>query len=147
MKPALPLLTALLLTSLTALHAAPPGLSKIASRADFDAVIAATTDPALKQVLTERAADILAAAERHPHVEAVIRTIETAPGAFTKINTTSEALKAAAGGDIALFDTLTMVNTGILNPHAAPFCHGWQNADRCRSHRARQRDPARIAFA
>ena len=114
----LTLLTALLLTSLTALHAAAPDLSKITSRADLDAVIAATADATLNQALTEHAADILAAAERHPHVEAVIHTIESAPGTFTKINTTPEAFKKAAGGDITLFDTLTSVNSGILNGHA-----------------------------
>ena len=41
------LLAALLLTPLTALHAATPDLSKITSRADLDAVIAATPDSAL----------------------------------------------------------------------------------------------------
>ena len=86
-------LTALLLTSLTALHAAAPDLSKVTSRADLDAVLAATADATLKQSLTEHAAAILAAAEQHPHVEAVIRTIESAPGTFVKINTTPEALK------------------------------------------------------
>ncbi len=114
----LPLLTALLFTSLTALHAAAPDLSKVTSRTDLDAVIAATPDAALKKALTEHAAAILAAAEQHPHVEAVIRTIEGAPGTFTKVNTTPEALNKTAGGDLALFDTLTMVNTGILNGHA-----------------------------
>lgn len=118
MKSTLALLTALLLASLTALHAAVPDLSKITSRADLEAVIAAATDAALKQALQDNAAAILAAAEQHPHVEAVIRTIESAPGTFTKINTTPEALKTAAGGDISLFDTLTEVNTGILNGHA-----------------------------
>ena len=112
------LLTAFLLASLTTLHAAAPDLSKVTSRTDLDAVIAATAESALKQALTDHAAAILAAAEQHPHVEAVIRTMESAPGTFTKINTTPEALKKAAGGDIALFDTLTMVNTGILNGHA-----------------------------
>jgi hypothetical protein len=114
----LTLLTALLLTSLTALQAAPPDLSKITSRADLDTVIAATADAALKQSLQDNAVAILAAAEQHPHVEAVIRTIESAPGTFTKINTTPEPLKKAAGGDIALFDTLTMVSTGIFKGHA-----------------------------
>ena len=114
----LTLLTALLLTLLTALHAAPPDLSKITSRADLAAVIAATPDPALKRALNDHTAAILAAVERHPHVQAVIRTIESAPGTFTKINTTPEALKKAAGGDIALFDTLTLVSTAILNGHA-----------------------------
>jgi len=114
----LPLLTALLLTSLTSLHAAAPDLSKITSRTDLDAVIAATPDAALKKALTEHAATILAAAEQHPHVDAVIRTIESAPGTFAKINNTPEALKKAAGGDIALFDTLTLVSTAIFQGRA-----------------------------
>jgi hypothetical protein len=121
MKLTFSLLTALILASsaapLAALHAATPDLSKITSRADLDAVIAATSDAGLKQALTDHVAAILAAAEQHRHVEAVIHTIESAPGSFTKINTTPEALKKAAGGDIAIFDTLTMVNTGILNGH------------------------------
>jgi len=115
------LLNALLLTSLsslTALQAAPPDLSQITSRADLDAVVAATPDSALKQALADHAAAILAAAEQHPHVEAVIRTIESAPGTFTKINTTPEPLKKAAGGDIEVFDTLTMVNTSLFKGHA-----------------------------
>jgi 6-phosphogluconolactonase (cycloisomerase 2 family) len=106
------------LVTLAATDATAPVLSNVASRADLDAVIAATTDGALKQALTDHAAAILAAAEQHPHVEAVIRTIESAPGTFTKINVTPEALKKAAGGDIALFDTLTMVSTGIFKGHA-----------------------------
>jgi hypothetical protein len=113
----LTLLTALLLISQAHLHAAAPDLSKVSSRADLEAVIAATADGALKQALTDHDAGIIAAAERHPHVAAVIATIESAPGTFTKINTTPEALKKAAGGEIAIFDTLTMVNTGILNGH------------------------------
>ncbi|HRE84299.1 MAG TPA: hypothetical protein PLN52_24865 [Opitutaceae bacterium] len=111
-------LAAFLLTSLTALHAAAPDLSKISSRAELDAVIAVTTNSAMKQALGDHAAAILAAAKQHPHVEAVGRIIESAPGTLTKINTTPDALKTAAGGSIAIFDTLTMVNTGILNGHA-----------------------------
>ncbi len=114
----LPLLTTLLLTSLTALQAAVPDLSKIASQADLAAIIAATDDATLKHALTDNAAAILAATERHPHVEAVIRTIERAPGSFTKINTTPEALKKAAGADITIFDTLTLVSTSIQNGKA-----------------------------
>lgn len=119
MKINLPALTCLLLAAAPLVGlGAPPDLSKITSRADLDAVIAATSDSGLKQALADNAAAILAAAEQHPHVEAVIRTIESAPGTFTKVNTTPEALKKAAGGDIAIFDTLTEVNTGILNGHA-----------------------------
>jgi hypothetical protein len=120
-------LTTVLLVSVAALHAAAPDLSKVASRADLDSVIAATTDAGLIQALSDHAAAILAAAEQHPHVEAVIRTIESAPGAFTKINTTPEALKKAAGGDIAIFDTLTQVSTNILGGKAHD--HRKENAD------------------
>jgi len=121
MKPILSftlLLAAALLAPLAAVRAAAPDLSQITCRADLDAVVAATPDAALKQSLADHAAAILAAAEQHPHVEAVIRTIESAPGTFTKINTTPEPLKKAAGGDIAVFDTLTMVSTGIFKGHA-----------------------------
>ena len=117
MKPAA-LLTTLLLASLPALHAAGPDLSRITSRADLDSVIAGTADATLKQALTDQAAAILAAAEQHLHVEAVIRTIESAPGTFTKINSTPEALKKAVGGDIAIFDTLTVVSTSIQSGKA-----------------------------
>ena len=129
----LTLLTTLLLTSLTALHAAPPDLSKITSRADLDATIAATKDPALRQAFTAAAVEILLAAEQHPHVEAVIRTIESAPGTFTKINATPEAMKGVAGGDIAIFDTLTQVSTNILGGKA-------------HDHRKEKEDPYNAAF-
>lgn len=115
----LPLLTALLLAPLAMGHAATPDLAKVTSRADLDAVIASATDEHLKQALSDNAAAILAAAERYPHVAAVIHAIQTSPGAVTKINNTPEALKKAAGGDIAIFDTLTLVSTSTQNgkPH------------------------------
>ena len=118
---------ALLLASLSMLHAAAPDLSKITSHADLDAVISATSDSALKQALSDHAAAIVTAAQQHPHVVAVIRTIESAPGAFTKVNTTPDALKKAAGGDIAIFDTLTQVSTNILGGKAHD--HRKENAD------------------
>lgn len=111
-------LIALLIAPLPALVAATPDLSNVTSRADLDAVIADTKDAALKRALTDHASAILAAAEQHRHVKAVIRTIESAPGSFTKINTTPEALKLAAGDDIAIFDTLTLVSTSIVNGKA-----------------------------
>jgi hypothetical protein len=126
------LITALL-APLVALHAAAPDLTKINSRADLDTVIATTTDPALKQSFTTHAADIMLAVEQHRHVEAVIRTIEGAPGTFTKINTTPEPLKTAAGGDLALFDTLTQVSTNIL-------------AGKAHDHRNEKDDPYNAAF-
>ena len=97
---------------------AAPDLSTITSRADLDAVINETADAALKQALTDHADAILAAAERHPHVDAVIRTIESAPGTFTTVNTTPEAFRKAAGGDIRLFDTLTQIDTRIAGGKA-----------------------------
>jgi 6-phosphogluconolactonase (cycloisomerase 2 family) len=106
------------LLTLAASSAARLDLSKVSSRAELDGIIASTTDVGLQRALREHAAAILGAAKQHPHVESVIRTIEGAPGSFTKVNTTPEALKAAAGGDIAIFDTLTMVNTGIFRGHA-----------------------------
>jgi len=103
----------------TALYSAEPaGLSTVKTQADLDAVIASAGDAALKQALRDNAAAILAAAERHPHVEAVIKTIESSPGKVEKINTTPEALKKAAGGEIALFDTLKLVDLAI--PNAGP---------------------------
>jgi len=133
MKTTLNLLTALLLTSQAHLHAAAPDLSKITSRADLDAVIASTTDPVLKQALSDHAAAILSAAGQHPHVEAVIRTIKSAPGSFTKINTTPELLVKAVGGDIALFDTLTQVSTNI-------------SGGKAHDHRKEKEDPYNAAF-
>jgi hypothetical protein len=106
------------LLTLAANHDATPDLSKITSRADLDAVIATTTDAALKQALSNHADAIIAAAQRHPHVAAVIRTIEKAPGTFTKINTTPEALKKAARGDLPLFNTLTHIDTRIAGGKA-----------------------------
>jgi len=127
------LITALFGFSLSATTFAASTLSGIASRADLDAVIASTNDAALKQALAAHAAAILTAAERHPHVEAVIRTLEKAPGSFTKLNTTPEALKHAVGGDIPLFDTLTQVSTNILGGKA-------------HDHRKENEDPYNAAF-
>ena len=118
---------ALLLASLSMLHAAAPDLSKITSHADLDAVISATSDSALKQALSDHAAAIVTAAQQHQHVVAVIRTIESAPGTFTRVNTTPDALKKVAGGDIAIFDTLTQVSTNILGGKAHD--HRKENAD------------------
>jgi hypothetical protein len=125
--------TVLILASLHHVHAAAPDLSKIKSRADLDTVIATTADATLKQSLGDHAQAILAAAEQHPHVVAVIRTIESAPGSFTKVNNTPEALKTAAGGELAIFDTLTQVSTNILGGKA-------------HDHRKEQDDPYNAVF-
>ncbi len=112
------LITALMLVPLS-LRAAAPDLSKVASRGDLETVIASTSNPMWKDALESHATAILDAALQHPHVEAVIRTIEMAPGTLTKINATPDPLKKAFGGEIALFETLTSVSTSIVNgrPH------------------------------
>ena len=111
----------LLLIPITLLQAAVPDLSKITSKADLDAYIAATNDPSVKQALRDHSAAILAAAAHYPHVKTVIRTIESAPGTFTKANNTPMELKKVAGGEIAIFDTLTLVSTSIANGKAHSY--------------------------
>jgi Leucine-rich repeat (LRR) protein len=99
--------------------AAPPDLSKVTSQAELDGVIARTSDPALKRALQEHAKDILAAAAEAPHVEAVARTVGGARGKIERVNTTPEALAKAAGGSIAVFDTLKLVDLAVpgTGPH------------------------------
>ncbi len=112
------LFTAFLFPSIIALQAAVPDLSMVNSTAELNAVTAAMSDGVLKHALSDHAAAIVAAAEQHRHVEAVVNIIERAPGAFTKINITPEPLKQAAGGEIGIFDTLTLVSTSIQNGKA-----------------------------
>jgi 6-phosphogluconolactonase len=119
--------------TLKTLSAAAPDLSKITSRTDLDAVIAATPNAVLKQALTTHADAIIVAAQRYPHVLAVIATIEKAPGTFTKINTTPEELKKAAGGDLPFFDTLTQIDIRIAGGKA-------------HDHRKENEDPYNAAF-
>lgn len=94
-------------------------LANVKTQADLDAVIKSTADASLKKALQDSSAAILVAAERVPHVQAVVATVKSSPGKFEIVNTTPEGLKKAAGGDIVLFDTLKSVDTGILNagPH------------------------------
>ncbi len=98
--------------------ASPPDLSKVESQADLDGVIAAASEATLKRALQEHSDAVLAAAAQHPHVEAVTRTVEGAKGRVEKLNTTPESLKKAAGGDLAVFDTLKLVDLAI--PNAGP---------------------------
>ncbi len=104
--------------SLPAFSAEPAGFSTLKTQADLDALISSTSDAGLKKAIRDNSAAILTAADAHPHVEAVIKTIESSPGKVEKINTTPEGLKKAAGGDIALFDTLKLVDLSI--PNAGP---------------------------
>jgi hypothetical protein len=113
------------------LAAGPELLSNVKSQADLDGLIASTDDAAFKRAMRDHAAAILAAAARRPHVLAVVRTVESAPGKVVKINTTPASLKKAVGGDVALFDTITSVDLSI--PNAGP-------------HDARKVDPYDAAF-
>jgi len=115
------LVSSCLLFASASLSAPAPDLSGVVTRADLDAVIASTADPALKDALSENAAAILAAAGLQPHVKAVIRAIEISPGKFETVNTTPDSLKKAAGGEIALFDTLKLVDLAM--PNAGPHAH------------------------
>ena len=99
----------------------PAALATIKTPADLDAVIASIQDVDFKQALQDHAAVLLAAAEQHAHVVAVVRIVESSPGKVEKINTTPAALKQAAGGDIALFDTLKLVDLSV--PNAGPHDH------------------------
>ena len=106
-------------TLASAFAAEPPAaLANVKTQRDLEAVIAATTDADLKQALQNHATALLAAAERHSHVEAVMRAVEASPGKVEKINTTPENRKKAVGGDIALFDTLKLVDLAM--PNAGP---------------------------
>src|SRR5665213_1798881 len=119
------------LTPLGAMAANADLFANVKTQADLDALIASTTDAGLKQAMHDNSAAIIAAAGQAPHVLAVIKTIEASPGKFVKINTTPPELKKAAGGDIAIFDTLKSVDLSI--PNAGP-------------HDARKVDPYDAAF-
>lgn len=110
-------LTAALALALPSL-AAPPDLSNVSSQADLDAVLGKTSDPALKQALKQYSKDIFAAAAEASHVEAVVYTVEGANGKVERVNTTPEALAKAAGGPIAIFDTLKLVDLSVPNTGA-----------------------------
>jgi hypothetical protein len=124
-------LAASIALSLPAFSAEPAGFSTLKTQADVDALVASTKDASLKKAIHDNAAAIVAAADKHPHVEAVIKTIESSPGKVEKLNTTPEDLKKAAGGEIALFDTLKLVDLSI--PNAGP-------------HDQRKTDPYDAAF-
>lgn len=114
MRP-LQLVSILTLIHVAAVAAPAPGaaaLSGIKTQADLTAAIAATKAPAVKRVLQNHSPAILAAAAKMSHVDFVVAALDKAPGTYTMTNTTPAELKAALGGDAALFDTLTVVNLG-----------------------------------
>ncbi|MDB6137778.1 MAG: protein-coupled receptor, partial [Verrucomicrobiaceae bacterium] len=131
LRPVCLVMVALAFASAPMMAVETAGFASLKSQADLDALIAATADAALKQAMHDYSATILAAVEQRPHIEAVIRTIEGAPGKFEKINATPESLTKAAGGAIALFDTLKLVDLAM--PNAGP-------------HDQRKTDPFDAAF-
>jgi hypothetical protein len=94
-------------------------LSAVRSQADLDALIAATGDAGLAKALQENASAILAAAAGREHTAAVARTVELAEGKVERRNATPESLKTAAGGELPLFDLLTLVDLAVpgTGPH------------------------------
>jgi len=125
------ILASFFLLQSSSFSAEPTGFSTLKTQADLDALIASTRDTTLKQAIRDNAAAILAAADQRPHVEAVLRTIASSPGKAVEVNTTPEALKKAAGGEIALFGALKTVDLSM--PNAGP-------------HDQRKNDPYDAAF-
>ena len=106
----------------TAFSAEPPAaLATVKTQRDLESVIASTQDATLKKALQNHSAALLAAAQRHAHVEAIIRTVKVSPGKVEIINTTPDSLKKVVGGDVALFDTLKLVDLAM--PNAGPHDH------------------------
>lgn len=85
---------------------AEPAALAAKTQADFDAAVAATRDPALKV----HTAAITTALLRKSEVDVIVATVSKAGGTFAKKNVTPEALKKALGTELAIFDTLKMVN-------------------------------------
>jgi hypothetical protein len=108
----------LLVLAVSSSMAATPELGKLASEADLDSAISSASG-SLKQALQDNRTSILDAIQQRAHVEAVARVVESAHGKVEKINTTPATLKAAAGGDLAVFDTLKLVDLAVPNtgPH------------------------------
>lgn len=106
-------------------------LTEVRTAADLERAIASTKDEPLKKELLAHAADLQEAIARHPHVLAVLKTVEGASGKVEKTNTTPQALERAAGGTLPIFDTLVLVDLAV--PNAGP-------------HDARKTDPYDDAF-
>lgn len=107
--------------SASAFSAEPDGLSNVKTQAQLDSLITYTIDRPLKLALRENSAAIMAAVRLRPHIEAVIRIVQSSPGKVEWTNVTPESLKKAAGRDVALFDTLKLVDLAI--PNAGPHDH------------------------
>lgn len=90
-------------------QAADP-LANVKTRADLDAVIAATAAPATREALTAHAAEIVAAAERKQNVDELVGILTAASATFEKANATPQDLRVAFGGPSALFDDLKAIN-------------------------------------
>ncbi|MFT5123414.1 MAG: hypothetical protein ACI97B_002047 [Verrucomicrobiales bacterium] len=93
-------------------------LSKIQTPADLEALIASTDKVGLKMALQDGSDAILAAVALRPHLEAVLRMVEGAPGSFETTNKTPVALKMAVGGALPLFDTLHRLDLAVTGAGA-----------------------------
>ena len=98
----------------------PAALATVKTQRDLESVIATTTGP-LRQALQTHASAILSAAAQRAHAQAVIETIKIGQGRTEQTNNTPASLKQIAGGDLAVFDTLRLVDLSI--PNAGPHDH------------------------
>jgi Leucine-rich repeat (LRR) protein len=100
---------------------ASPSLLEIRTAADLNSFTASTKDDNLKKAILAHASALQAAIDRHPHVEAVRKTVGEASGKLEQINTTPEPLRQIAGGDLPVFDSLSLVDLAVPNagPHDA----------------------------
>jgi hypothetical protein len=110
-----------LLLALSSCSVGAVDFSGIKSSTDLDALISSTTDLEVKSVLQSHADEILKAAVRHPHVEAVIAAVSLSPGKVAEVNLTPDDLKKLAGGEIGIFQSLMLVDLAI--PNAGPHDH------------------------
>jgi hypothetical protein len=90
--------------------AAADPLSAVKTQADLDALIAKSSDAAVKKALTAHSADILAAVAGKASVERVTAILDAAHGSYEKTNVTPADLQAAFGGPSTLFDSLKLVS-------------------------------------
>jgi hypothetical protein len=93
----------------------------IKSSTDLETLISFEANSEVRSVLRDHAGEILKAATRHSHVEAVIAAVALSPGNVVEINLTPDDLKKATGGEIGIFQSLTLVDLAI--PNAGPHDH------------------------
>lgn len=101
--------------------AAPIDLTGIKSPSDLNVVIDSVEDEKLKEALKATAPAILEATQRAPHVLAVTAVVKEAKGKVEMSNQTPEVLRVALGGELEIFDTITLVDLSV--PNAGPHDH------------------------